>query len=165
LKNEKERKSCILENNFHVELLRPHREKAKREKKIQNKKRNKKEEVKGRKRQSDKPKIKTKRIIDLELNQKKKRSKRRRALEEEEEEEEEIWKKKKKKKRFGRKTDLVAPLFFVFPFFLLLVFLLLLFYRLIFFFRPEHPIQPKLVQPLRFAVLMVEPFSVFGLFF
>jgi hypothetical protein len=62
LKNEKEkeRKSWILENNFHVELLRPHREKAKRkEKKIQNKKRNKKEEVKGQKRQSDK-KIKAK---------------------------------------------------------------------------------------------------------
>jgi hypothetical protein len=33
LKNEKERKSCILESNFHVELLRPHREKAKRKKK------------------------------------------------------------------------------------------------------------------------------------
>jgi hypothetical protein len=56
LKNEKERKSCILENNFHVELLRPHREKAKRKKKYKTKK----EEVKGRKRQSDKPKIKKK---------------------------------------------------------------------------------------------------------
>jgi hypothetical protein len=33
LKNEKERKSCILENIFHVEVLRPHREKVKRKKK------------------------------------------------------------------------------------------------------------------------------------
>jgi hypothetical protein len=41
LKNEKERKSCILENNFHVELLRPHREKAKRKKYTKQKKKQK----------------------------------------------------------------------------------------------------------------------------
>ena len=59
----KKERSCTLENNFHVELLRPHKEKAKRKKKYKTKK-EKEEEVKGRKRHSDKPKIKTKRIID-----------------------------------------------------------------------------------------------------
>ncbi len=92
----------------------------------------------------------TRRRRDLKERElwKKKRSRRRRRDLEEEEEKEEIWKK-------DRSVANCFLFFLFFSFFFLLVFLLLL--RLIFFFRPEHPIQPKPVQPLRFAILMVEP--------
>ena len=72
-------------------------------------------------------------------------------------------KKRSKKKRALEERQICGQLVFVFPFFSFFFFFWFFFFfsRLIFFFRPEHPIQPKPVQPLRFAILMIKP-SVSG---